>query len=123
MTAVGRLHQRADSPRVIGAHPEPATFREACGLVASADVYVRSESGLCHAAAALGVPQVTLFGGCMDAEVMGGYPGQTCVVDRGYGSPCGSWKACAHCKDAMDRITVAQVAAALRRRLQQREAA
>jgi len=116
-------HTHADSPRVIGAHREPATFREACGLVNSADVYVRSESGLCHAAAALGTRQVTLFGGCMDAEVMGGYIGQTCLVDRGAGSPCGSWKPCAHCREAMSRITVDDVVAALRVSLRQEVAA
>jgi hypothetical protein len=92
-------------------------------LVASAEVYVRSESGLCHAAAALGISQVTLFGGCMDAEVMGGYPGQTCLVDRGPGSPCGSWRPCAHCRAAMDRITVDDVVDALRSHLQARRAA
>lgn len=113
-------HTHADSAPVRGANREPATFREACGLIASAEAYVRSESGLCHAAAALGVRQVTLFGGCMDAEVMGGYPGQTCLVDNGPGSPCGSWKACAHCREAMGRITVEHVVAALRAALKDR---
>jgi ADP-heptose:LPS heptosyltransferase len=116
-------HTHKDSPPVKGAHLEPATFREACGLIAMADAYVRSESGLCHAAAALGTPQVTLFGGCMDAEVMGGYPGQTCLVDRGPGSPCGAWKACAHCLAAMDRIAVTDVLDALQGCLQEQRAA
>jgi Glycosyltransferase family 9 (heptosyltransferase) len=116
-------HTHPYSERVPGAHPEPATFRETCALIALADVYVRSESGLCHAAGAMGIPQVTLFGGCMDATVMGGYPGQTCLVDRGQGSPCGSWNPCDHCREAMDRITVADVVNALREHLQQREAA
>lgn len=117
-------HTHKDSQRVRGAHPEPATFREACGLIASADCYVRSESGLCHAAAALGTRQVTLFGGCMDADVMGCYPGQFCVIDaRCNGSPCGSWKPCEHCRKVMDSITVDDVAQALRGCLQQRRAA
>lgn len=103
---------------VRGARPEPATFREACALAAYAAVYVRSESGLCHAAAALGAKQVTLFGGCMDPEVMGYYPGQTVLADDGPGSPCGSWKWCAHCQAAMNRITVEHVAHAIRQHLQ-----
>jgi hypothetical protein len=111
-------HMHADSVAIPGAQREPATFREACGLAASADAYVRSESGLCHAAAALGCRQVTLFGGCMDASVMGGYAGQECLVDDGPGSPCGSWMPCAHCRQAMARITVAHVRAALSRALE-----
>jgi ADP-heptose:LPS heptosyltransferase len=110
-------HVHADSPLVIGAFVEQATFREACGLVASAAVYVRSESGMCHAAAALGTRQVTLFGGCMDPEVMGYYPRQTVLADTGEGSPCGRWLPCDHCAAAMDRLTVGEVVRALRARL------
>lgn len=116
-------HTHKDSTLVAGAFFEPVTFRDACGLIASADLYMRSESGLCHAAAAFGIPQITLFGGCMDADVMGGYPGQTCLVDRGLGSPCGAWKPCLHCRAAMDRITVSDVVAAMRGRLDGRLAA
>lgn len=110
-------HTHADSVLVPGAIPEPASFREACGLVAACAVYIRSESGLCHAAAALGVRQVTIFGGCMDPDVMSGYPGQIVVADRGSGSPCGRWHPCGHCLEAMARVTVAEVVAAVRRLL------
>jgi ADP-heptose:LPS heptosyltransferase len=84
-------------------------------MAASALAYVRSESGMCHAAAALSCPQVTLFGGCMDAEVMGGYELQECIVDDSHDTPCGSWHRCQHCLDAMDRITVKRVRSALQR--------
>jgi hypothetical protein len=63
------------------------------------------------------VPQVTLFGGCMDPEVMGYYPKQTVLADAGEGSPCGRWLPCAHCAAAMDRLTVEDVATALRARI------
>lgn len=116
-------HMHADSVKCFGAYPEPATFREACGLIASAEAYIRSESGLCHAAAAFGIPQVTLFGGCMDADVMGGHPRQTCLVDRGPGSPCGRWHPCDHCRIAMEQITVEQVVQALRSCVPERQAA
>lgn len=122
LTFVQHVHPES-SHRVRGAQYESATFREACGLIAFADAYVRPESGLCHAAAALGCPQVTLFGGCMDPEVMAGYPGQIVLADRGPGSPCGSWQPCAHCAAAMAAITVEDVVAALRDRLRAREAA
>lgn len=113
-------HTHADSPRIPGAIAVPATFRAACGLIAAADLYVRSESGLCHAAAALGVPQVTIFGGCMDPEVMGGYPGQTVLSD---GPPCGRWLPCAHCAETMARLSVDTVMAAIRSQLRQRRQA
>jgi len=116
-------HTHRDSTPAMGAHAEPASFRDACGLIASADLYVRSESGLCHAAAALGIPQVTLFGGCMDPEVMGYYPQQTVIADTGEGSPCGRWLPCAHCRMAMQRIAVDQVVEAIRSQLAARRAA
>lgn len=116
-------HTHRESIPVMGAHPEPATFRDACGLIAAADLYVRSESGLCHAAAALKIPQVTLFGGCMDPEVMGYYPKQWVIRDQYPGSPCGKWLPCPHCHDAMDRITVEQVVTAIRFQLAKRRAA
>jgi ADP-heptose:LPS heptosyltransferase len=81
----------------------PTTFRETCGLLASAECYIRGESGLLHAAAALGVPSVAIWGGCMDWEVMGGYPKE---VGVGISEPCcGSWKACEHCARVMGEIT------------------
>lgn len=113
-------HTHGESEKVPGARYEPATFREACGLISKAALYVRSESGLCHAAAALECPTVTIFGGCMDARVMGGYPLQTCLVDDGQGTPCGSWNACAHCAAAMQRLSVDDVALALLARLEAR---
>lgn len=116
-------HTHRDSPVIYGARQESATFREACGLAAACDVYVRSESGMCHAAAALGVPQVTLFGGCMDPDVMGYYPKQAVIADTGDGSPCGRWLPCTHCHQAMQRITVEQVVSAIRQQLALRRAA
>ncbi len=112
-------HTHGESVLIPGANYEPATFREACGLIASASVYVRSESGLCHAAAALGCPTVTIFGACMDPEVMGGYPKQIQIVDKSPGSPCGSWLPCQHCAEAMERLPVEAVEEALRAALGQ----
>lgn len=102
-----------------GVHRESATFREACGLLTGASVYIRGESGMCHAAAALGVHQVTIWGGCMDWDVLGGYPRQLGVGIRQ--PPCGSWKSCAHCRASMDAITVGEVVDALREQLYRSE--
>ncbi len=110
-------HVHSDSALLPGVRAVHATFREACGLARWSSLYVRSESGMCHAAAALEARQVTLFGGCMDPDVMAFYPGQTVLADRRPKSPCGSWRRCPHCVEAMNRITVDDVALAIRVRL------
>jgi len=104
-------HTHDQSPTLRGVHREPATFREACGLVASARCYIRGESGMCHAAAALAAQQIPIGGGCMDWDVMGGYPGQ---VGVGVTPPfCGRYLPCDHCRATMAAITVETVLAAL----------
>jgi ADP-heptose:LPS heptosyltransferase len=104
-----------DSVALAGALQVPArTFREACGVLAGAKGYLGTEGGLHHAAAALGIPAVVIFGGCMSVECLG-YPEQTNLVDEGPETPCGRWVDCEHCRQAMDRITVEQVMSAVAR--------
>ena len=96
---------------VTGAQVITNSFRDACGVLSAAALYVRGESGMCHAAAALGIPQVTIWGACMDWDVLGGYAKQ-----RGIGvsdAPCGSWRSCAHCVTSMAAIPVESVAHAI----------
>jgi len=109
-------HTHAHSPHLRNVTCIQATFREACGLAAASSCYIRSESGMCHAAAALGVPQVTIWGDCLDWEVLGGYPKQTGMVAQPH-SPCGRWHPCDHCARALSAITVDAVVTALRRQL------
>lgn len=92
------------------------SFRTACGVLAAASLYVRGESGMCHAAAALGVPQVTIWGGCMDWDVLGGYDKQFGIVSEN--GPCGRYRACLHCERMMRDITPPIVAAAITRQLE-----
>lgn len=81
---------------------ESPSFRVACGLVACSSLYVRGESGMCHAAAALGRAQVTIWGACMSWDALGGYDKQ---IGLGVSArPCGSYRACQHCKTAMANI-------------------
>jgi hypothetical protein len=111
LTFVQHIH--ADSPLLTGpnVHHVQTTFRQACGLVVSAQVYLRGESGMLHAAAALGARSIALWGGCMDWEVLGGYPGQYAL---GIQTPyCGRWLPCTHCSAAMRAITVTEVCRAL----------
>ena len=105
-------HVHKDSPIVPGvAAAIPATFRQACGLVAASEVYVRGESGMLHAAAALNIPTVAIWGGCMDWHVLGNYP-----LELGVGvTPpfCGKWFPCDHCAAIMNGISVEDVSHAI----------
>lgn len=88
------------------------TFRLACGLLSAASGYLGTEGGLHHAAAALGIPAVVIFGGCMSVETFG-YPEHLNIADDGPDSPCGRWVPCEHCRQAMEAITVDRVVSAL----------
>lgn len=104
-------HTHKDSPTLRGVHGEAATFRDACGLVDAAQIYIRGESGMLHAAAALGATTIALWGGCMDWDVLGGYPGEHGV---GIQQPfCGTYKPCKHCAACMAAITVDEVSVAI----------
>lgn len=92
---------------------ETGTFRAACGLLASASGYVRGESGMLHAAAALSIPSVAIWGGCMAFDVLGGYPTQVAVGV--HQPPCGCYLPCQHCAEIMQSITVDEVLAGLAR--------
>jgi glycosyl transferase family 9 (putative heptosyltransferase) len=80
---------------------ETRTFREACAVLSLAHLAILPEGGLHHAAAALGVPTVVIFGGFISPRQTG-YAHQVnlCVG----GEPCGMRRPCRHCADAMRRI-------------------
>jgi len=105
----------ADSTPLPGArHIASASFRDACALLECADGVVTTEGGLHHAAAALWRPAVVIFGGCASVTVTG-YDGHLNLADTGPKTPCGRYIPCSHCRDAMARITVEDVASAVRR--------
>lgn len=114
LTWVQHTHAASTNKLIPGVHYEQATFREACGLVAAARVYVRSESGMVHAAHAFNVPSVTIWGGCIPWTVLGDHPKQIGVgIDTGPGSPCGRWLPCDHCHQILAGITPAAVSEAI----------
>lgn len=112
LTFLQHTHAAAKDFLVPGAVPiETNSFREACGLLSAADCYIRGESGMLHAAAALGIPSVAIWGGCMDWEVLGGYPQQ---VGVGITPPCcGSYLPCAHCASIMAAIPPSEVSTSI----------
>jgi hypothetical protein len=90
-------------------HVPTATFLEACAALSGARAAVLPEGGLHHAAAALGLPAVVIFGGRSSPANLG-YAGQVNLFDPAPGeSPCGQTAACAHCARAMAGIAPAAV--------------
>jgi len=76
-------------------------FLSACAILSRAKTAVFSEGGFMHAAAALGIRSVVIYGGVISPEITGYkihynfYSG---------GEPCGSRNPCKHCKKAMKKI-------------------
>lgn len=82
------------------------SFRDAVAKMMRAHFAILPEGGLHHAAAAVGVPAVVLFGGFIPPQITG-Y--ELHVNLTGGAEACGSLKACQHCREAMNRISVEEV--------------
>jgi ADP-heptose:LPS heptosyltransferase len=81
-------------------------FRHVVAALSQAALYVGPEGGMHHAAAAVGVPAVVLFGGFIPPQVTG-YDGHVNLTAGA--RACGSIKPCSHCREAMSKITVEEV--------------
>lgn len=93
---------------------ETTTFRFAAAVLARARIAVLPEGGLHHAAAALGVKSVVIFGGYISPNQTG-YDHQANLFTGG--TPCGMRTPCAHCADAMSKITPEEVMRSVQRLL------
>lgn len=89
---------------------ETATAREAFAVLSWSRLFVGTEGGLHHAAAALGVRAVVLWSEFI-SPVFTGYPTQRNI--RKTTAVCGSRMPCESCKASMAAITVNEVAAAV----------
>lgn len=95
-------------------------FRHACAVLARARAYVGHEGGLHHAAAAVGVPGVVIYGGFISPRQTG-YALHSNLFTGG--EPCGMRVHCPHCARAMAQIEPEQVLAALQEKLRLEQAA
>lgn len=91
------------------------SFRDALAILRRARLFIGPEGGLHHGAAAVGVQGVVLFGGFIPPSVTG-Y--DTHANLTGGAEACGSLFRCEHCVAAMRRISVEDVMAAARAKLQ-----
>lgn len=98
--------------KLIELHP----FRQAIAALVNARLYIGPEGGMHHAAAAVGIKAVVLFGGFIPPEVMG-YTDHHNLVGNSQ-QACGSITPCRHCRAAMDSIKADDVIDAARWYLQ-----
>lgn len=93
---------------------QTAHFMDAVRVLNKAALYLGPEGGMHHAAAALDVPAVVLFGGAPSVMATG-YPDHT---NFGGDAPCGTWVPCEHCAQIMNAITPEAVIQAVKDHLQ-----
>lgn len=91
------------------------SFRQACALLSKSALFVGTDGGLHHAAAALKKPAIVVWGGFTHPRNLG-YDSHVNLQARGI-EPCGNLKPCNHCKDAMNKVTVEMVVDAIRKQL------
>lgn len=81
-------------------------IRDAFAILSRARAAVLPEGALHHAAAALGIPAVVIFGGYISPEITG-YQGHRNIFTGG--TACGMRTPCGHCAKAMAQITPERV--------------
>jgi hypothetical protein len=86
---------------------ETNTFREALQVLSKAKLFIGTDGGLHHAAAALGIPSVVIWTGFTSPRHLG-YDTHTNIHDGS--EPCGTYDGvCQHCLLKSKAITVEQV--------------
>lgn len=106
------IHGEADYQLLPGAiQITNHSFRHACAVLAGASLLVTTEGGLPHAAAALSIPSVVLFGGMISVDCLG-YPEHENLSFPDAGTPCGRLDDCAHCLAAWAYLSPDHVAGA-----------
>jgi hypothetical protein len=90
------------------------SFRHALAAMAKASLYIGSEGGMHHGAAAVGVKGVVIFGGWIPPTSTG-YAMHSNLASAG--EACGRLSPCSHCRDAMNSITIDQVLSAAQEKL------
>lgn len=98
--SVTKIFQLARVPAIAA-----KSFRLALAVLSRAALYIGPEGGLHHGSAAVGIRAVVIWGG-FNSPKSTGYPEHHNIA---VGEPCGTIKACPHCRAAMASISVKQV--------------
>ncbi len=94
-------------------------FRQAMAMLSTAAIYIGPEGGLHHAAAALGIPAVVIFGGFISPKVTG-YKEHVNLYTGESELGCGASLPCRCCHAALARISVDEVVTAALEQLNDR---
>jgi hypothetical protein len=86
------------------------TFRQTLPYINKSSLIVTTDGAIHHAAAALGKQAIVLWGGVASPELLGYKMHKNICHEE---NPCGSIVDCEHCVEAMNRITVEEVADAV----------
>ena len=79
-------------------------FRNSVAILSKCDLFVGTEGGMHHAAAATSRKAVVIFGGHISPQITG-YDDHTNLYVNLKESPCGSKDVCKHCKKCMEIIS------------------
>lgn len=93
---------------------ETRSFRHACGLLAKSKLFVGTDGGLHHAAAALGIPAIVIWTGFSPWDVLG-YDDHVNIHPGT--NVCGKLHGCPHCERGARSIKPYRVIDAIRRQL------
>lgn len=88
-----------------------ASFRHACGLLSHASLFVGTDGGLHHAAAALGKRAVVVWGGLAPPSVLGYDTHVNLCKAKSW---CGSQGKCEHCRKSMNDLSIEEVVESIR---------
>jgi ADP-heptose:LPS heptosyltransferase len=88
-------------------HVSTPRFHQAAAIMSHASLIIAPEGANHHAAAALGIPAVIVWGAWSPPQTMG-YESQI-KLTGGATEACGRIDSCAHCREAMDRISIDEV--------------
>ena len=78
-------------------------FRYACALMKITDLFIGTEGGMHHAAAALNKKAVVIFGGHISPDITGySFHKNLYIADEF--SPCGNKLKCKHCEECLNKI-------------------
>ena len=83
-------------------------FRYSCAILSKCDLFIGSEGGMAHAAAATNVKAVIIWGGHISPDITG-YSFHNNLYNEHPLSPCGNKSYCSHCQEGLKKITIKQV--------------
>lgn len=83
-------------------------FRSSVAILSKCDLFIGTEGGMHHAAAAVNTKAVVIFGGHISPNITG-YDFHTNLYIKNSLSPCGNKFFCDHCQKCLEEITIEKV--------------